>query len=66
MQVLGFLVSLLLDVRAHIPNQPSFGSGPTRVSYSTPLVRAVAAFLITTAFIATLIWLAVRLVIGFL
>jgi hypothetical protein len=48
------------------PAQPSFGSGPTRVSYSTPLVRAVAAFLITTAFIATLIWLAVRLVIGFL
>lgn len=52
-------VSLLLDVRAH-KNQPSFGSGPIRTSYSTPLVRAVAAFLITTA------WLAVRLVIGFL
>jgi hypothetical protein len=66
MQVLGFLLSLLIDVRAHIPNQPSFGSGPTHTAYSTPMVRALAAFLITTAFLATLVWLAVRLVIGFL
>ena len=31
MQVPGFILLLLLDVRAHIPNQPSFGSGPTGV-----------------------------------
>ena len=66
MQVLGFILSLLLDVRAHIPNQPNFGSGPTGNSYSTPLVRAVAALLITAAFTATLVWFAVWLVMRFL
>jgi hypothetical protein len=66
MQALGFLISLLLEVRAHIPNQPSFGSGPVDTSYGTPRVRAVAAFLIKTAFLATLIWLTMRFVMGFL
>jgi preprotein translocase subunit SecG len=66
MQVLGFIVSLLLDVRAHIPNQPSFGSGPVDSSYGKPFVRTAAAFLIKTAFLATLIWVVVRFVMGFL
>jgi hypothetical protein len=60
MQFFGFILSLLLDVRAHIPNQPDFGSRPTDTSYST-----VAAFLIIVAFLATLVGLAVRLLIGF-
>ena len=47
MQILGFILSLLLNVRAHIPNQPGFGSGPVDTSYSTPFIRGVAAFLIT-------------------
>lgn len=66
MQVLGIIVSLLLEVRAHIPNQSSFGSGPADTSYGTPRARSVVAFLIKTAFLATLIWLAMRFVMGFL
>ena len=66
MQIMDFLLSLLFDVRAHIPNQPGFGSGPTKMSGSPPLVRAVAAFLIRAAFVATMIWLVVRLAMGFL
>jgi hypothetical protein len=62
MRVFGFILSLLRDVRAHIPNQPGFGSRATDASSST---RAVAAFLIIVAFLATLVGLAVRLVIGF-
>jgi hypothetical protein len=65
MHVLGFILSLLLDVRAHIPNQPSFRSRLTHTSYSRPTVRAVAAFLIIVAFLATLVGLAARLVIVF-
>jgi len=63
MLLLISFVSLLLDVRAHIPNQPSFGSGPADTS---PLVRAVAAFLIIVAFLSVVIWMAVQLVMGFL
>ena len=66
MRLLACFVSMLLDVRAHIPNQPSFGSGPAGISYSTPPVRAVAAFLITVGFLSVVIWMAVRLVLGFL
>jgi len=66
MQVLAFILSLLLDVRARIPNQPSFGSGPTDASNSMPRVRAVAALLVTAAFVAALVWLAVRLVMALL
>ena len=43
MQVLGFILLLLLDVRAHIPNQPSFGSGPTRVPSGAPPVRLASS-----------------------
>jgi hypothetical protein len=57
---------LLLDVRAHIPNQSSFGSGPVGTSSGSSPVRAVAAFLIKTAFLATLVWLTVRFVTGLL
>lgn len=66
MQVLGFILLLLLDVRAHIPNQPSFGSGPTGVPSGAPPVRAVTAFFIKAAFVGTLVWLAARLAMGFL
>jgi preprotein translocase subunit SecG len=66
MQVLAILISLLLDVRAHIPNQPSFGSGPVRTSYGLPRAQAIAAFLITTAFLATVIFLAALLIMRFL
>lgn len=66
MRFLMSFVSLLLDVRAHIPNQPSFGSGPVNTPHGTPPTRAIAAFLITVAFLSVVIWMAVRLVIGFL
>jgi periplasmic copper chaperone A len=46
MQVLGFILFLLLDVRAHIPKQPSFDSGRPDTSYGSPAVRAIVAFLI--------------------
>lgn len=66
MQAIGFIISHLLDVRAHIPSQPSFGTGPADSSRGSPLVRAVVAFLLTSAFVLTLAWLAVRLVVGLL
>ena len=66
MRTLGFVVSLLLDVRAHIPNQPSFGSGPSDTCYGSPAIRTIAAVPITVAFLAAVLWMAVRLVIGFL
>ena len=61
MQVLHVILALLLDVRAHIPDQPSFGSGPARASYGPLLIRAVAAFFITAALLSAALWLAVRL-----
>ena len=64
MQVLGLILSLLLDVRAHIPGQPGFGSGPTDVSNRA--LCAVIGFLITASVVIALVWIAVRLVLGFL
>lgn len=43
MRFFHFILSSLLDVRAHIPNQLNFGSRPAHTSYSMPSVRAVAA-----------------------
>jgi hypothetical protein len=63
MRLLISFVSLLLDVRAHIPSQPRFGSGPADTS---PRVCAVAAFLIIVAFLSAVIWMVVQLVMGFL
>jgi hypothetical protein len=65
MQVLRLIFFLLLEVRAHIPNQPSFGSGPPGTSYGSPAVRVIAV-LITVAFVSAVLWMAVRLVIGLL
>jgi hypothetical protein len=65
MHVLFFVVSLLTEVRAHIPNQPSFGSGGPQSSYGTPVVRALAAFVITVVFLSAVLRLAVRLAMGF-
>jgi uncharacterized membrane-anchored protein len=53
-------------VRAHIPNQPSFGSGRPDTSYRSPAVRTIVAFLIIVAFLSVMLWMAVRFVIGFL
>jgi hypothetical protein len=61
MQIISFVVALLLDVRAHIPNQPSFGSGPPRATSGALLIGAIAAFLVITAFLSAALWLAVRL-----
>jgi hypothetical protein len=61
MQILGFILALLLDVRAHIPNQPGFGSGPVRASYGVLLIRAIAAVFVTAALLSAALWLAVRL-----
>ena len=66
MQIFEIMLLSLIEVRAHIPNQPSFGSGPVDTSYGARGARTVAAFLIKTAFLATLIWLTVRFVMGFL
>ena len=63
MQVFGFLLSQLLDLRAHIPGQPGFGSGPADGSHRG--LHAVTALLIAASVLA-LVWLAVRLVLGFL
>jgi hypothetical protein len=65
MEAIGFIISHLLDVRAHIPSQPSFGTGPAGSSRSPLLVRAVA-FLLTWVFVLTLAWLAMRFVAGLL
>ena len=65
---IGFIVSLLLDVRAHIPNQPSFGFGSRRcVAYGAPRIardRGLSDHQV--AFLSAVIWLAVRLIMGFL
>ncbi|QDW38690.1 hypothetical protein FFI89_016970 [Bradyrhizobium sp. KBS0727] len=61
MQVLSFILALLLDVRVHIPNQPSFGSGSARAAYGTPLIRGITASFITAALLSAALWLAVRL-----
>jgi hypothetical protein len=62
MQILGFLTSLLVEVRAHIPNDNSSGSRPPHSDYGTPLIRMIAAFLVIAAFLSAALWLAVRLV----
>lgn len=64
MLVLRSILLLLLDVRAHIPGQPVFGSPPTDVSHRT--LRAVIAFLVTAFVVLALVWLAVGLVLRFL
>jgi hypothetical protein len=61
MQALSFILALLLDVRAHIPDRPSFGSGPARATYGTSLVRGIAACCVIVAFLSAALWLAVRL-----
>ena len=66
MQIFELILLSLIEARAHIPNQASFGSGPADASYGTHGARTIAAFLIKTAFLATLIWLTMRFVIGFL
>lgn len=66
MQVLGFIIAMLLEVRAHIPNQPSFGSGPARATYGVSAIRAIAAFVVVLALMLAAIWLAVRLTMEFL
>lgn len=65
MQTIGVIILHLLDVRAHIPSQPSFGTGSADSPRSPPLVRAVA-FLLASAFVLMLAWLAARLVVGLL
>jgi hypothetical protein len=66
MPVVAFLVTLLLDVRAPIPNQPSFGSDPAKSSFGTRVVWAIAAFFVTIALLSVVLLLAVRLAIGLL
>jgi hypothetical protein len=64
MPVLTILISLLL--RAHIPNQPRFGSGPANASDGGSPVHILAIVLIAVALISTVLWLAVGLAIGIL
>ena len=66
MPVLTILISLLLEMRAHIPNQPRFGSGPANASDGTAPVHILAIVLIAVALISTVLWLAVGLAIGIL
>ena len=66
MPVVAFFVTLLLDVRAPNPNQPSFGSDPAKSSHGTRVMRAIAAFFVTIALLSAVLWLAVRLAIGLL
>ena len=59
MPVVAFFITLLLDVRAHIPNQPSFGSDPANSS-----MRAIAAIFVAVALLLAVLWLAPHLAIG--
>jgi hypothetical protein len=56
----------LFDVRAHIPDNYSFGSGPAEPTFGRAVFHGLAAFLITVGVVAALLWLAVRLVMDFL
>jgi hypothetical protein len=64
MPVVAFFITLLLDVRAHIPNQPSFGSDPAKSSFGTPVMRAIAAIFVAVAFLSAVLWLAPHLATG--
>jgi hypothetical protein len=64
MPVLAILISLLSEMRAHIPNQPRFGSGPANTSDGTAPVSIPAFVLIAVALISTVLWLTVGLAIG--
>ena len=66
MPVVAFFVTLLLDVRAPIPNQPSFGSDPAKSSFGIRVMRTIAAFFVTIALLSVVLLLAVRLAIGLL
>jgi hypothetical protein len=64
MPAIAFFVTLLLDVRAHIPNQPRFGSDPANSSFGTPVMRAIAAIFVAVAFLSAVLWLAPHLAMG--
>ena len=66
MQVLGFILFLLLDVRAHIPNQPSFG--PVRPDHILQIASGTRGhgFSDHRGLLSDVLWLAVRFAIGFL
>jgi hypothetical protein len=64
MPVVTFFVTLLLDVRAHIPNRPSFRSNPANSSFGTPLMWAVATVFVAVAIVSAVLWLTPRLAIG--
>jgi hypothetical protein len=66
MPVVAFVVTLLLDVRAHIPNQPGLVPDPENSSIGTPLMWAIAAVFVAIAFVSAVLWLAPRLAIGLL
>lgn len=66
MRILDFLVQLLLEARAHIPNHDRSGSSPGHPAYRTPLIPVIAAFLVTVAFLSATLWLAVRLALELL
>jgi hypothetical protein len=63
MPVLTILISLLSEMRAHIPNQPRFGSGPANASNSAAPVHLLAIVLIAVTLTLTALWLAVGLAI---
>lgn len=63
MPVLTILISLLSEMRAHIPNQPRFGSGPANACNSAAPVHLLAIVLIAVTLTLTALWLAVGLAI---
>jgi hypothetical protein len=62
MHIIGVIVSSLLEVRAHIPNQPSFRSGPLVPSGNAQMFRGFAKFFVAVALGSMVVWLAIRLV----
>jgi hypothetical protein len=62
--VVAFFASLLLDVRARIPNRPSFGSDPANSSFGTPLMWTIV--FIAVAVLSAVLWLAPNLATGLL
>ena len=59
----------ILGIRGHIPQNGDFGPTPGESSFgarSNPLLRALAAFVVTVAVLSLVLWVAVWLTIKLL
>jgi hypothetical protein len=59
----------VLGIRGHIPQSRGFGEGPRHQAFATNrgiVMRALAVFVVTTAFLGLALWAAVWLAIKWL